>query len=213
MPRSHIDHLAVTCPTLEIGASYLLESLGVNPQVGGEHEKMGTHNLLLRLGSSTYLEVIAKNPNAPPPNPARWFSPDRLNKDAVPFLATWVVRTDDIQLSTESCSETLGSVEPMSRGDLDWLITVPNDGELIMGGVVPALIQWQSTVHPAERMENHGLSLLELKLHHPDPNRVSAMLESIGFEGPVSVVDSTGQPYLQAVIETPSGVETLGANQ
>ena len=65
MKPCQIDHIAVTAPSLEAGAEYVWEALGVPLQPGGEHERMGTHNLLLRLGESTYLEVTAPNPRAP----------------------------------------------------------------------------------------------------------------------------------------------------
>jgi len=53
-----IDHITVTAPNLEAGAQFVRESLGVAPQTGGEHPRMGTHNLLLRLGSSTLINQL-----------------------------------------------------------------------------------------------------------------------------------------------------------
>lgn len=49
---------------------------------------MGTHNLMLRLGDSSYLEIIAINPAAPAPGRPRWFALDRLAGDGSPRLAT-----------------------------------------------------------------------------------------------------------------------------
>ena len=213
MKSSYIDHLTITAPTLDIGAAYLSEALGVYPQKGGKHPKMGTHNLLLRIGTAVYLEVIAKDPSAPLPDRPRWFALDKLESTSEPILATWVARTPDIYSSIESCSESIGSVESMARGNLDWLITIPKKGDLKMGGVIPALIQWQTGKHPAEGLGENGLTLIELELHHPDTERVHAMLASINFEGPVSVnrTEPLVQPYLKAIIETPSGVKYLAA--
>lgn len=56
MIHCHIDHIAATAPSLEEGAEFVVEALGVKPQPGGEHERMGTHTLVLRLGESTYLK-------------------------------------------------------------------------------------------------------------------------------------------------------------
>jgi hypothetical protein len=39
---------------------------------------MGTHNRLLKLGEGFYLELIAIDPQAPPPGRPRWFGLDRL---------------------------------------------------------------------------------------------------------------------------------------
>ena len=63
--NAFIDHLTITAPSLERGAAFVAEALGVALQPGGEHPRMGTHNQLLRLGDDCYLEVIAANPVAP----------------------------------------------------------------------------------------------------------------------------------------------------
>ena len=77
-PVSRIDHIAVTAPSLALGAAWLEQVLGVAPQPGGEHPLMGTHNVLLRLGDDVYLEVIAADPRAAAPARPRWFGLDAL---------------------------------------------------------------------------------------------------------------------------------------
>lgn len=208
-----IDHITVTAPNLEAGAQFVRESLGVAPQAGGEHPRMGTHNLLLRLGSSTYLEVIAPNPEVPKPNRPRWFALDELQSDTPPSLSAWVVRTEDIYSTVNTCSESIGKIEPMNRGQLNWLITVPEDGSLPLGGIAPALIQWQTEQHPAEKLHNYGLSLLKLEVFFPKHSQISALLESINYQGPVSLssLPHGCAPYLKAHIKTPSGVRQLVA--
>ena len=37
MKSSHIDHLVVTAPSLEVGMNYVEAALGARPQPGGEH--------------------------------------------------------------------------------------------------------------------------------------------------------------------------------
>ena len=59
-----IDHLVIAAETLEQGAEYVLKMLGVDIPFGGVHPKMGTHNLLMQLGNTLFLEVIAINPDA-----------------------------------------------------------------------------------------------------------------------------------------------------
>src|SRR5439155_14103393 len=107
-----LDHLVVTSPTLEAGVKWLQEALGVAPQAGGDHQRMGTHNALVRLGGGTYLEVIASNPAAPYPARPRWFELDRMTTDATPALATWVARTDDIKSAVANCPAQYGTIEP-----------------------------------------------------------------------------------------------------
>lgn len=211
MSRCSIDHITVTAPTLEVGAEFVRRALGIAPQAGGEHPRMGTHNLLLRLGDSLFLEVISPNPKAPAPMRPRWFALDTLRPNSTPALSTWVARTPDIHATASACSVALGNIEPMSRGALNWLITIPTDGSLPLNGIAPALIEWQAEAHPAAKLHDHGLSLAKLELFHPEPERISRLLRSIGFEGPLSVSPSSGErtAYLAAHINTPQGLRLL----
>jgi hypothetical protein len=208
MSACSIDHITVTAPTLAAGAEFVRKALGVVPQAGGEHPRMGTHNLLLKLGDTLFLEVIAPNPNAPAPGRPRWFALDRLGPDSPPSLSNWVARTDDIHASVSACSEALGNIEAMSRGSLDWLITIPADGALPLHGIAPALIQWSAPTHPAAGLEDRGLSLVKLELFHPEPERIARLLRSIDLVAPLTV--SAGQaPHLVAHINTPQGLRFM----
>ncbi len=208
MPRCFIDHITVTAPSLETGAQLVRQSLGVTPQAGGEHARMATHNLLLRLGESVFLEVIAPNPNVPPPGRPRWFALDDLRPDSPPALRAWVARTPDIRASVAACPEALGTIETMRRGLLEWLITIPADGVLPLSGAGPALIEWQIGGHPAAGLKDLGLSLHRLELFHPEPERIYALLRSVGIEGPIGVFLPTGEntPAMVAHINTPQGM-------
>src|SRR5256885_16222455 len=103
-----IDHLVIAASDLGVGADLVRRSLGVTPQPGGEHARMGTHNLVLKLGDSLYLEVIAPNPKSAQPGRPRWFELDDLMPDSPPRLATWAARTDDIRSTLAASSEPLG---------------------------------------------------------------------------------------------------------
>jgi hypothetical protein len=211
LPCCLIDHITVTAPTLEVGAEFVRQALGVTPQAGGEHPRMGTHNLLLRLGDSLFLEVISSNPRAPVPTRPRWFALDTLRPNSAPTLSAWVARTSDIHATASACSETLGNIEPMTRGALNWLITIPTDGSLPLNGIAPVLIEWQTEVHPAAKLQDHGLSLASLELFHPEPERISRLLQSIGLEGTISVSPLRGErsAYMVARINTPLGLRLL----
>jgi hypothetical protein len=214
-PRNHIDHLVVTAPTLTAGAEHVKRALGVQLQKGGEHRRMGTHNLLLRLGDSLYLEVIAPDPAAPRPSRPRWFELDDPSAAAAPRLATWIARTTDIHQAIAGLPVEIGEIESMSRGDLEWLITIPPDGRLPLGGVAPALIEWRTRVHPASRLEERGCSLVRLEAFHPDPRRIAAFLGKLGLETAVvvSALPAGASPFLIAQIGSPDGVRTLGTPQ
>jgi hypothetical protein len=207
-----IDHLVVAARSLEAGTQYVCATLGVEPEHGGEHERMGTHNRLLKLGAALYLEVIAIDPAAPHPSRPRWFGLDRLAPDAPPRLVTWVARTNDIDASLAACAEVLGNAEEMRRGTLSWRITIPADGSLPFDGVMPSLIEWSSREHPATRLSASGCSLIELEARHNDAPRIEHALHAIGFAGPVSVArPARGQrASLAAIIDTGAGRRTLG---
>ena len=207
--RCAIDHLVVTAPTLASGAEWVARTLGVEPGAGGAHPRMGTHNLLLRLGEATFLEVLAPDPAAAHPARRRWFALDELGPDDAPRLAAWVARTDDLHACPEELLALLGPVEPMTRGTREWLITIPPDGSLPLGGALPMLIEWQSPRAPAGAgLPESGCTLSGLGLRHPQAGRLNELLSLAGLADHVAI--GTGAPGLWADIATPSGLRRLG---
>lgn len=211
MAACRIDHLTITAPTLTAGSAYVEAVLGVAPQAGGEHPRMGTHNRLLHLGDQCFLEVIAANPAATAPERPRWFALDHLAADTPPRLAAWVARSSNIGADAANCGAPVGPVEPMSRGQFDWLITIPADGSLPLDGAAPILIQWREGQHPADGLVDHGLSLLELEIKHPAPSTLSKTLSALGLADAVKLTACATDeaPSLLARIATPTGPRTL----
>lgn len=214
MAACSIDHLTITAPSLEAGTAWAEAALGVRLQPGGQHLRMGTHNRLLRLGASLFLEVIAPDPALPPPPRPRWFGLDEWPTDAAPRLATWVARSGDIEAATMAATSVvdLGPPTPMERGALQWLITIPADGRLRMGGLAPALIQWLTPQHPAAGLEDRGCALTRLEARTPEPAQVKALLAALGLDGAVAVsaLPEGQAPRLVAHIDTPAGPRVLG---
>ena len=206
-----IDHLAVTAPTLAAGVHFVQQSLSVPMQPGGEHARMGTHNQLLKLGESLYLEVIAINPHMPAPERARWFALDNLDTNNTARLATWVARSDDIRAAAAESELDLGPVEHMERGDLQWQITIPSDGALQLQGMAPSLIQWQGP-HPALKMPDSGCELQCLHVYSEYTTQLDALLSKLNFEGRLLVhrLAAGERGYLSAQINTPNGPRLLG---
>src|SRR5699024_8973305 len=203
---SYLDHIVITAPTLDAGVHQVEQRLGVTLAAGGAHPRMGTHNRLLRLGDAAYLEVIAPDPAAPRPAWPRWFGLDRLRPDSPPRLAAWVARCDDIHAAAANLADVFGTIQPMTRGDLAWQITIRADGALPLGGAAPSLIEWQAGTHPARQLPDAGCSLAELAVHHPEPERVHGVLASIALQSrPVVGWSGNEPPYLAAPINTPAG--------
>jgi hypothetical protein len=211
MFSSAIDHLVVTSPTLAAGIQFVEQKLGCRMQPGGQHPRMGTHNALLRIGVDCYLEVISIDPDAVPPARSRWFELDMLLPDARPRLATWVMRTNDIFKVTNATHAVLGVIEEMSRGALEWQITIPPDGRLPYSGLAPAVIQWKGEDHPASKLADSSVSLVQLAGHHPDAGFITDFLNAAHFEGPFLVVESTAEMSigLKATFLTPNGLIDL----
>jgi hypothetical protein len=211
MSLCQLDHLTLVAPDLAGGADAVSRWLGVPLQPGGEHPRMGTHNRLLRLGEGRFLEVIARNLAAPAPARPRWFGLDRLAAGAPPRLATWVARTSDLRGLADEVRPVLGEVETMTRGDLRWLITLTADGSLPLGGPAPALIEWPVGVHPASRLPDQGCRLVRLTAHSADASLLQRWFERLGLAGDVRVaaLPVGAAPYLEADIQTPSGLHRL----
>lgn len=203
-----LDHITVVAASLEAGSRFVRESLGVEPQAGRSHPSMGTHNRLLRLGDTVYLEVIAADPDAPPPSRPRWFGLDHVSSATPPRLAAWVASTDDI---VSVAVPALGVVETMRREHHAWQMTLTADGDPPLSGAGPLLIQRAPGVHPARALPDAGLRLRWLRVHHPEPARVSALLAKLRLATQPEVRVVHGDTCsLVAEIDTPSGPRSLG---
>ena len=171
-----VDHLVVGAATLEQGAAWCAATLGVLPGPGGRHALMGTHNRLLAIGSEAfarcYLEIIAIDPQASPPARRRWFDLDdaglRATLSSGPRLIHWVARCDDAAAECAALAaagidrgELLQAERDTPRGLLRWHITVRPDGQRLVGGALPTLIQW-GDVHPADSLPASGVTLESL---------------------------------------------------
>jgi hypothetical protein len=211
-PQLLPDHLVVAAPSLERGVDWISNKLGVQPQPGGKHVTMGTHNALVRLGPRLYLEIIAIDPDGIAPARPRWFDLDEPRMRATlaegPALIHWVVRSGDLEADVPRCPEALGVISPMQRGDLAWRMTIPDDGHLPARGLVPTLIEWLGARHPAERLPDTRLELVTLAAEHPDPAPVRAALAALALSDTLKV--SYGRTSrLAAMLRTPRGTVTL----
>ncbi len=220
-----LDHLVIAAPTLDAGAEHVAGLLGIAPQAGGAHPAMGTHNRVLGLFGGLYLEVIAIDPDAAAPTRPRWFG---LDTEAVrqrlrdgPFLLTWAARVErpaDLSAWQAQYPDHIAPVIPMTRSDLRWRITVPDDGSLPAwqgeagpagDGLFPSLIQWDVAAYPGVRLPRQDLALRRLHGQHPRAELLRQGLAWLGGESLIELAHTDGVPLLAADIETPQGVRTL----
>ena len=199
-----LDHIAVACTDLAEGTAWVSDLLGVPLQAGGQHARYGTHNTLLGLADGLYLEVIAKDPSATPEAGHAWFGLDDFS--GRPRLANWICRTDDLAKAVTQAPPEVGPPHQLSRGDLRWQITVPDDGSLPFKGAYPTLIEWAAgTVHPATRLTDQGCRLESLTISHPQMAEVATLMP---LHDP-RVTLKRGSFALVAEIDTPSGRKVL----
>lgn len=219
-----VDHLVIAAATLAEGVAWCETTLGITPGPGGEHALFGTHNRLLKLQAqsapSAYLEIIAINTEATPmraPPLKRWFDLDdpalqgRLQQEG-PQLIHWVASVPDLGAALTAWralgierGTALTASRPTPAGLLQWQIAVRDDGQRLLGGCLPTLIQW-GPVHPAQSLPESGLALRGLRLSHPQSGLLRSALHAIGLHG--VEVDSS-DPRLVAGLESPLGSATL----
>jgi hypothetical protein len=205
------DHLVVAALELDQGCNWVEQQLGVRPQPGGKHVAMGTHNALLALGPRFFLEVIAVDPDGVKPARPRWFDLDEPRMKAAlaegPQLIHWVIRTTAIDAVAARIPD-LGTVTPMTRGDFQWRISIPDDGHRPGRGLVPTVIEWSNARHPTDRMTDTGLRFTAIAGEHPEPDAVRAPLAVLGLSDTLKVTYAKS-PRLAAMIRTARGVATL----
>ena len=208
MPAT-LDHLVVAAADLAAGVAHVAARLGVTPAPGGRHALMGTHNALLGLGPGCYLEVIAVDPEAPPPDRPRWFGLDHARVRAAlaarPRLLHWVARCHDLDAARDGLPWAAGTPLAMARGAYRWCIAVPDDGALPLDGVAPTLIRWDGE-HPAASLADAGCRLARLELAHPESTTLGAALARLGLDVGVAYAPA---PALRAEIVTPAGPRWL----
>ncbi|WP_319406876.1 VOC family protein [uncultured Desulfosarcina sp.] len=215
LPAAVLDHLVVAAYTLDQGMAYVRDRLGVPMTGGGVHTAMGTHNRVLKLGHGQYLEVIAIDPKGRRPDSPRWFNLDDSGLQSGlkirPRLITWVARTDAIDTLAPGICNRHVQVRPMQRDSLRWRFGFTDDGSMPGDGLIPHLIQWESDIHPTEKMEDAACRLLNLEGAHIDPPSVQRVVSSMGLDHAITVhpVSKQRPPGLLAKIKTPIGVVVL----
>jgi len=203
---TRFDHVVIGAAHLGDSATTVEARLGADLTGGGKHPLMATHNRLMRLADG-YLEVIAIDPDAPAPDRVRWYeldNPETAGRLADgPRALCWVAAVDDIEQAAAGCGYQCGRIIEVTRGDLRWRLTVPDDGSLAAGGILPALIEWPPGVNPVATLPDSGLALASLKATHPDPAMIMDCLHRLGLGHLMEI--SEGAPSLGFVFNSAGG--------
>ncbi|MBG0851644.1 VOC family protein [Streptomyces spinoverrucosus] len=200
---AHLDHLVLATPDLVATVAEFTRRTGVEPVAGGAHVGLGTRNYLVGLGGSGYLEIIGPDPEQSTPDGPWAFGIDEL---PAPRTLTWAISPPDLDAAVASARARgydPGPPQAMSRRSPDgtllrWRLT---DGAAAHpSGLVPFLIDWGSTRHPAAS----GLPvtpLLSLSATAPDPAEIRPLLAALDTELPLS----EGPVGLSFTVDTPRG--------
>ncbi|MBC5783974.1 VOC family protein [Ramlibacter sp. USB13] len=214
---ARVDHLVVAAASLEQGAAWCEATLGVTPGPGGEHPLMGTHNRLLRIATvdypRAYFEIIAIQPGRQPQRARRWFDlDDESVRDTLaregPRLLHFVASVSDAAAGVAAWrglglerGEPVAASRMTPRGPLSWQITLRDDGQRLLDGLLPTLIEW-GDAHPASALPESGVTLQSLTACHPQAATLRAAYEAVGLQG---VAVKEGAADLCAVLDTPRG--------
>lgn len=209
----HFDHIVIAARTLDEGVAWVESRLGVAMGGGGgKHPLMGTHNRVMSLGPGRFLEVLAIDPEAPPPPHPRWFELDsqamreRLGKG--PALVNWVARTDDIERAVAAIPGERPQIVAAARGELRWRIGVPASGGLAQHGIIPTFIQWEGK-SAADVLPDSTCRLEKLALRHGGAPAALRALRRAGLGADEPVEAHHEGLGLEARVWTPRGLAEL----
>lgn len=200
-----LDHLVLATPDLASTVADFARRTGVTPAPGGAHVELGTRNPLVGLGGRRYLEIVGPDAGR---SRARASRPAALEKLPAPRVLAWAIRPPDLDaavVAARARGHDPGEVRPMARHRPDgtllrWRLT---DGAH-PSGLVPFLIDWGASAHPAAGLPVAPLRSLAARA--PDPGPVRPLLAALGVELPLT----TGPAGLAVTLDTPRGPVTFG---
>lgn len=208
-----LDHLTVVTPTLAEGISHVRTCLDLDVPFGQQHRYMGTHNHLLQLKDSVYLEIVALDPEGDRPARARWFGLDdqkkvRADWDEGRRLRGFVARTDMIDVVLAGREHIFGRKNALPTDDPSFDFAIPDDGSLPLDGAAPSIIDRRGKPRSMATIADLGARLRSFLLEHPDPAAVLALYRDIDIDRPPTIVQGRAPRY-RAQIETPAGPREL----
>jgi Glyoxalase-like domain len=145
------DHIILGCRDLEEGINYCEKLSGYRAALGGSHPGRGTRNALLKLGTRSYLEILAPDPGQPE---LTWHK--EITNLSEPLLIGWALPSKDLDVyAAKLRSEQVNFMGPTSgsrtRADgqtFRWKTLSFTDDK---HGLLPFYIEWGAdSLHPAQ---------------------------------------------------------------
>jgi hypothetical protein len=202
-----LDHVVYAGPSLDRLIEEISDRTGVRPTHGGAHDGLGTHNALLALGQSRYLELLAPIPGGEERSAfARVIAGLSASK-----LYMWAVRVMDVEQFVargEGAGLAMGNAVEMSRtppggSTQHWKLSL--GGADVYSSVLPFGIAWTPPGHPSQGLAA-GCRATGMRAEHPEPERIRGALETLGVTLPVRAADAVS---LILDIDAPAGAVEL----
>jgi glyoxalase-like protein len=176
-----LDHVVLATPDLAGTVAEFTERTGTAPVAGGVHPDRGTRNYLVGFDARSYLEIIGPDPERTVGSDAMGFGLATL---AEPRVMAWAVHPVDIVAARSAAAELghdTGEVRDARRRTaegrlLEWRMTDAPNG--LAAGIVPFLIDWGTTPHPANGIPR--VDLVAFAGRHPDADTVRSVLAALG---------------------------------
>ena len=208
-----LDHLVVVAPTLAEGVAHVRSCIDVEVPFGQRHAYMGSHNHLLQLGDSVYLEIVAVDPEGERPARARWFGLDdrravQADWDRGRRLRGWVATSDDIDLALAGRERVFGRKVSLPPAEPSFEFAIADDGALPLDGAAPCLIDRRGQPRSMAAIADVGARLRSFTLVHPQAAAIGALYRELAVDRPPAVLAGSDLRY-RAQIETPAGVKEL----
>lgn len=208
-----VDHLTVVAPTLAEGVDHVRSCLDLDVPFGQRHGYMGTHNHLLRLGGTVYLEIVALDPWGAAPPRMRWFGLDdqksvRADWEAGRRLRGWVARTNAIDRVLAGREIIFGAKVGLPWDSPTFFFAIPSDGSLPLDGAAPSIIDRRGKPRAMDAIADRGATLRSFSLEHPDDVAISALYRELLIDRPPAISRGDSLRY-RALIETGAGVKEL----
>jgi hypothetical protein len=197
-----IDHLVWYRADLQQGREFFNTRMDREPLYGGEHPGEGTANAVLGLGSETYLEILGRDVR----QTDEGLDPEVKSLSGA-GLYHWAVGGVDLSQAAERAARaglTGGGLVPGGR--------IKPDGKRLQwtcwglrghgfGALVPFLIDWMDSEHPAVSAPLGG-RLKSFEVRTPDFDGLRRIFDVMGIDVPV--VKSEQQTAV-AVLESGKG--------
>lgn len=197
-----IDHVVLAAPDLDDAMQEFEDRAGVGCVIAGSIKGLGLKCARVSFNDSSYLEIIAPDPNAP--GPIGELLKSKNIKELTPFH--YAIRSsacESLKTEVKEFSYTPDHITMFgARADGS-----PKKWEMLylyghrLGGIVPFFINWEIRDHPCRTLPVVG-KLKKFSIRAPEGDPVHELFEHVGVEG---INIEIGKPKISFQFSSPEG--------